>query len=118
MAELLLKLSNGFNIVELSGIDAKIHIYRKKGLLSVMVSTQDVKEKLILGLNLEDISVDDIDDGAALFNEGLGLDSVDAIELIVILDNEYGLKFANMDAAKEVFVTIQTLTDYINVHAK
>lgn len=83
-----------------------------------MVSTQDVKEKLILGLNLEDISVDDIQDEAALFNEGLGLDSVDAIELIVILDNEYGLKFANMTEAKEVFVTIKTLTDHINTHVK
>jgi acyl carrier protein len=83
-----------------------------------MVSTQDVKEKLILGLNLEDVSVDDIEDGAALFNEGLGLDSVDAIELVVILDNQYGLKFANMTEAKEVFVSIQTLTDHINAHEK
>jgi len=46
------------------------------------------------------------------------LDSVDAIELVVILDNEYGIKFKNMDEAKEVFSTVQVLTDYINDHAK
>ena len=83
-----------------------------------MITTSSVKAQIIEGLALEDLDIDDIDDNAALFNEGLGLDSVDAIELIVILDNEYGLKFKNMDEAKEVFVSIQTLTDYINIHAK
>ena len=62
-----------------------------------MITTQDVKEKIIAGLNLEDITHDEIDDNEALFNEGLGLDSVDAIELIVILDSEYGIKFENMN---------------------
>ena len=79
-----------------------------------MITTEDVKAKLIAGLNLEDISPDEIDDNDALFNEGLGLDSVDAIELIVILDNEYGVKFENMDKLKDIFATIGTLTDYIN----
>jgi len=83
-----------------------------------MITASSVKAQIIEGLALEDLDIDDIDDNAALFNEGLGLDSVDAIELIVILDNEYGLKFKNMDEAKEVFVSIQTLTDYINIHAK
>ena len=83
-----------------------------------MITTERVKLQLIEGLALEDLDMNDIDDNAALFNEGLGLDSVDAIELIVILDNEYGLKFKNMDETKDVFVSIQTLTDYINAHAK
>lgn len=83
-----------------------------------MITTQSVKIELIEGLSLEDLDVNDIDDNAALFNEGLGLDSVDAIELIVILDNKYGLKFKNMDETKDVFVSIQSLTDYINAHAK
>lgn len=83
-----------------------------------MITTQSVKLKLIEGLGLEDLNVDDIDNSAPLFNEGLGLDSVDAIELIVILDNAYGLKFKNMDEAKDVFVSIQTLTDHINMYAK
>jgi len=83
-----------------------------------MITTDELKSKLIEGLMLEDIEPSDISDSDALFNEGLGLDSVDAIELVVILDNEYGIKFKNMDKAKEVFSTIQVLTDYINDHAK
>jgi len=83
-----------------------------------MITTQNVKEKLILGLSLEDISPDDIDDNDALFNEGLGLDSVDAIELVVILDNEYGIKFENMDKLKNIFASVKTLTEYINNNAK
>jgi len=83
-----------------------------------MITTDELKSKLIEGLMLEDIEPSDINDSDALFNEGLGLDSVDAIELVVILDNEYGIKFKNMDETKEVFSSIQVLTDYINTHAK
>jgi len=83
-----------------------------------MVTTEEIKAKIIEGLNLEDMTPDDIDDSDALFNEGLGLDSVDAIELIVILDNEYGIKFENMSELKEIFATIQSLTDYINENKK
>jgi len=83
-----------------------------------MITTEDIKNKLISGLNLEDITADEIDNNAALFNEGLGLDSVDAIELIVVLDNEYGIKFENMKELKDIFATPQTLTDYINQHIK
>jgi len=79
-----------------------------------MINTEDIKKNLILGLNLEDITPDDIDDNAPLFNEGLGLDSVDAIELIVVLDKEYGIKFENMNDLKNIFATPQTLTDYVN----
>ncbi|MCK4441746.1 MAG: acyl carrier protein, partial [Sulfurovaceae bacterium] len=46
------------------------------------------------------------------------LDSVDAIELIVILDNEYGIKFENMSELKDIFATIRSLTDYININKK
>ena len=83
-----------------------------------MIKTEDLKLKIIEGLNLEDISVDEIADNDALFNEGLGLDSVDAIELVVILDNEYGIKFDNMNKLKDIFGTVQTLTDYINENLK
>ena len=82
-----------------------------------MITTEDLKKTLIEGLVLEDIDPSEIADDDALFNEGLGLDSVDAIELVVILDNEYGIKFKDMDAAKAVFVSVQILTDYINENA-
>jgi len=83
-----------------------------------MVTTEDIKNKLITGLNLEDITADEIDDNDKLFNEGIGLDSVDAIELIVILDNEYGVKFEDMEKLKDIFKTVKTLTDYINMQIK
>ena len=83
-----------------------------------MITTDRLKEILIEGLALEDIDPNEIADSDALFNEGLGLDSVDAIELVVILDNEFGIKFKNMEEAKAVFTTIQHLTDYINEHKK
>ncbi|MCK5854995.1 MAG: acyl carrier protein [Sulfurovaceae bacterium] len=83
-----------------------------------MITTDALKEKLIEGLALEDIEPSEIADDDALFNEGLGLDSVDAIELVVILDNEYGVKFKTMEETKDVFVSIQVLTDYINANGK
>ena len=83
-----------------------------------MITTKDVKEKIISGLNLEDMGHDEIADDDALFNEGLGLDSVDAIELIVILDSEYGIKFENMSELKDIFATVQSLTNYINQNIK
>ena len=82
-----------------------------------MITTDDLKKTLIEGLVLEDIDPSEIADDDQLFNEGLGLDSVDAIELVVILDNEYGIKFKDMDAAKEVFSSVQVLTDHINKNA-
>ncbi len=82
-----------------------------------MITTDDLKKALIEGLVLEDIDPSDIADNDALFNEGLGLDSVDAIELVVILENEYGIKFKDMDEARTVFVSVQVLTDYINQNA-
>ena len=82
-----------------------------------MITTNDLKIKLIEGLALEDIEPSEITDSDALFNEGLGLDSVDAIELVVILDNEFGIKFKKIEETKDVFVSIQVLTNYINAHA-
>lgn len=82
------------------------------------ITTQEVKEKLIEGLNLEELTPDEIDDNAPLFNEGLGLDSVDAIELIVVLDTSYNVKFENMDELKEIFASITNLTEYINKNMK
>lgn len=79
-----------------------------------MVDTKTLKEQLIDALQLEDLSADEIDDSAPLFGEGLGLDSVDAIELVIFLDNQYGIKIDNAGQSKEIFVSIQTLADFIN----
>ncbi len=82
-----------------------------------MITTQTLKQTLIDSLSLEDIQPHNIADNDPLFNEGLGLDSVDAIELVVVLDNEYGIKFKDMDEAKKVFTSVEVLTNYINKNA-
>jgi len=80
-----------------------------------LITTNNVKEKIIAGLGLEDIEVDEIEDDMALFgDDGLGLDSVDAIELTLILEKEFGVKIVKMDEAQNIFETATTLTNYIN----
>ncbi|WP_026803006.1 phosphopantetheine-binding protein [Aliarcobacter lanthieri] len=75
----------------------------------------DFKQKLIDRLKLEDISVDDIEDNLALFGEdGLGLDSVDSIELVLIIEKEYGVKISNSVDYKTIFSSINNLLEYIN----
>jgi len=80
-----------------------------------LVTTNDLKEKIIDGLGLEDIELDEIEDDMALFgDEGLGLDSVDAIELTLILEKEFGVKITNMEESSSIFATPNTLVAYIN----
>ena len=72
-----------------------------------------LKEQIIDALNLEEITPEDIDNEAPLFGEGLGLDSIDALELIVILDKFYGIKLSNPAEGKAIFKNINTIADYI-----
>ncbi len=80
--------------------------------------TQELKEKIITQLNLEDISVDDLEDDTPLFGDGLGLDSIDALELIVMLDKSYGIKLSDPKEGRKVFETIQTMADFIEANRK
>jgi len=80
-----------------------------------MIKIEDVKQKIINGLNLEDIEIDEIEDDMALFgDDGLGLDSVDAIELTLVLEKEFGVKITNMAEAENIFASAASLTKYIN----
>ncbi len=72
-----------------------------------------LKEQIIETLNLEEITPDDIDNDAPLFGDGLCLDSIDALELIVILDRYYGIKLANPAEGKAIFKSINTIAAYI-----
>lgn len=74
---------------------------------------QELKEHLISELNLEEITPADIDAEAPLFGDGLGLDSIDALEIILILEKNYGVKLANSSEAKPVFYSVKTLAEYI-----
>ena len=74
---------------------------------------QELKERIINALNLEDISIDDIQDNDPLFGDGLGLDSIDALELIVLLDKEYGIKLADPKLGKDIFQSVETMAQYV-----
>ena len=74
---------------------------------------EELKNKIIEVLNLEDIAVADIQDEDPLFGDGLGLDSIDALELIVLMDKEYGIKLSDPKQGKSIFQSIQTMADYI-----
>ena len=67
-------------------------------------------------LNLEDLTQADIDADAPLFGEGLGLDSIDALELIVLLERNYGIKLKDAAEGKEVFKSVSVMADYIEAH--
>ncbi len=74
---------------------------------------KELKEKIIENLNLEDIEVADIGDDDMLFGDGLGLDSIDALELIVMLDKDYGIKLTDPKQGKSIFQSINTMAQYI-----
>ena len=72
-----------------------------------------LKEEIIEVLNLEDVKPADIDENAPLFGEGLGLDSIDALELIVLMEKNYGIKLQDPAQGKEIFKSVKVLADYI-----
>ncbi len=76
----------------------------------------ELKEKIIDVLNLEELTPEDINADEALFGEGLGLDSIDALELIVLMEKEYGIKLANPAEGKAIFKSIRTMAEYVKEH--
>lgn len=77
-----------------------------------------LKGEIIEQLNLEDIKKEDIKNDAPLFGEGLGLDSIDALELIVLLEKNYGIKIANPADGKKIFQSIATMAQFIQDNKK
>jgi acyl carrier protein len=77
---------------------------------------QDLKSQIIDQLNLQDLSPADIGDDEPLFVEGLGLDSIDALELIVLLQQHYGIKVANPEEGPKIFRSVKTMAEYIVAH--
>lgn len=73
----------------------------------------DLKKFLIEDLHLEEVTPEDIGDDDSIFGEGLGLDSLDAVELVVLLQKRFGVLVKDMAEAKAAFATINTLAAFI-----
>lgn len=73
----------------------------------------ELKHKLIDGLSLEDVSIEDIEDDEPLFGEGLGLDSLDAVEIVVIVQKNFGVEITDMEKGREAFASINALARFI-----
>lgn len=78
----------------------------------------ELKQEIIKVLNLEDMTPDNIETDAPLFGEGLGLDSIDVLEIIVLLEKKYGIKLANPAEGKGIFRSIATIADYVSKNRK
>ncbi len=79
---------------------------------------EKLKVQLIEQLNLEDMEPEDIDADEPLFGTGLGLDSIDALELIVLLEKEYGIKIQNPKDGQKVFFSLRTMAEFIKENQK
>jgi acyl carrier protein len=75
-----------------------------------------VKEMIIQRLKLEDMTAGDIEDQAALFGEGLGLDSIDALELVLGVEQTFGVKIEDEAAGLKAFRNVEALTAFIQEH--
>jgi acyl carrier protein len=78
--------------------------------------TQQLRQELIKQLNLEDMLPENFDDNTPLFGEGLGLDSIDSLELVVLMDRNYGLKLKDPKEGRHVFYSIRTMAEYIHAN--
>ena len=74
----------------------------------------ELKVQIKEALNLEDLSIEEFDENAPLFgDDGIGLDSIDALELIVLLDKNYGIKLKNPAESKSIFASVRTIAHYV-----
>ena len=79
----------------------------------------ELKEQIIDVLNLEDMTPEDIDATAPLFGDGgIGLDSIDALEIIVLLEKNYGIRLANTSEGKAIFTSIESIAKYVQGNHK
>ena len=75
-----------------------------------------LKAQIVEQLNLQEVKPEDIGDDQPLFKDGLGLDSIDALEIIVLLQQHYGIRIANPEQGPEIFYSVRTIAEFITVH--
>jgi acyl carrier protein len=80
---------------------------------SVEEIRSELKELLVINLALEDITPEEIEDDGALFGDGLGLDSLDAVEIVVLIQRNYGLEIIDEEQAREIFQSMNTLARWV-----
>ena len=78
----------------------------------------ELKKRMIEWLQLEDMAPEDIQDDEALFGEGLGLDSLDAVEIVIALKREYNIPQTAVENKREIFRTFATLADFVQANAQ
>ena len=80
--------------------------------------TDELKNKIITELNLEKVTPADIKDDEPLFGTGLGLDSIDALDLVSMLERDYGILIQDMEAARLALASYRSLEDFVQLHRK
>lgn len=75
-----------------------------------------LKEGIIKWLDFDDLTPEEIESDAPLFGEGLGLDSIDALELVVMLQENYGIEITDISEGKKIFASVSVLAQYVDEH--
>jgi len=78
----------------------------------------ELKHKLVKTLDLQDVNPDEIGDDEPLFGEGLGLDSIDVLEIVVMIEQDYGIKIDNKELGQKALRSVASLADYLEKHGK
>ena len=81
--------------------------------MAMQALIEELKQKIVAALNLQEVKPADIKDDEPLFGAGLGLDSIDALELVVMLERDYGILIEEMSVAQKAFASVRTLAEFV-----